>query len=129
MKKTSTVRVNGNMIFKGLNTAWKPRPSAGRRFWRKLSSLRWIRPLLLEELSDPFFQRYGHCVAHIFPNRLADFCPYGQFLSAITQSHERTAEGMPIDFARDLYQATSSKKLDRTRPDDIRPATLIRTLL
>jgi hypothetical protein len=31
---------------------------------------------------------------------------------------------MAIDFAPDLHQATRSKKLDRTRPDHIRPTAL-----
>jgi hypothetical protein len=67
---------------------------------------------VLEELFDPFFQGYGHCVTLGLPDRLANVCPYRQFMCAVTQSHERTPKGVPIDFAPDLYQAASSKELD-----------------
>src|SRR4029077_10006462 len=80
-------------------------------------------------LSDPFLQGYGHCVTHILPDRLAKVCVYRQFMRAITQSHERTPKGVAIDFAADLYQSPGSKKLDRIRPDDVGPTTLLRTLL
>ena len=53
----------------------------------------------------------------------------GSFMCAITQSHERTAKGVPFDFAPDLYQAAGSKELAWTRPDDIGPTTLLGTLL
>jgi hypothetical protein len=36
-------------------------------------------------LSNPLFQEYRHCVTRIFPNRLADVCPYTQFMCAVTQ--------------------------------------------
>ena len=63
-------------------------------------------------LFAPFFQGYGHRVTHSLPDRLANVCPYRQFMCAITQSHERTPKGVPIDFAPDLYQAAGSKELD-----------------
>jgi|SRR5438034_5263856 len=63
-------------------------------------------------LFDPFFQGYGHCVTHRLPDRLANICPYGQFMCAITQSHERTPKGVPIDFATDLHQSAGPKELD-----------------
>jgi hypothetical protein len=63
-------------------------------------------------LFNPFFQRYGHSVTHSLPDRLANVCPYRQFMCAITQSHERTPKGVPIDFAPDLYQAAGFKELD-----------------
>jgi hypothetical protein len=72
-------------------------------------------------LFDPFFQGYGHCATRSLPDRLANVCPYRQFMCAITQSHERTPKRVPIDFAPDLHQAAGSKELDRTRPDDIGP--------
>jgi hypothetical protein len=64
----------------------------------------------------------------MFPNRLASVCLHGQFVSAVTQGHERTAKGMPIDFARYLYQTTGSEKLGRFGPDDIDPTAFIGTL-
>jgi hypothetical protein len=45
-------------------------------------------------------------------------------MRAITQGHKGTLKWMTIDLAPDLYQATRSKELDRTRPDHIGPATL-----
>jgi hypothetical protein len=63
-------------------------------------------------LPDPFFQGYGHFVTHILPDRLANVCPNRQFMFAITQSHERTPKGVPIDFAPNLYQAAGFKELD-----------------
>src|SRR6059036_1382975 len=65
-----------------------------------------------ERLIYSFFQGYGHCVARIFPDRFADVCPHGQFMSAITECHKRTPKRMPIDLAPYLYQTTRSKKLD-----------------
>jgi hypothetical protein len=50
-------------------------------------------------------------------------------MRAVTQSHERTPKGVPIDFAPDLYQAAGFEELDGTRPDDIGPTTLMGTLL
>jgi len=44
--------------------------------------------------------------------RLANVSPHQQFMCAITQSHERTLKGVPIDFAPDLYQAAGFKELD-----------------
>jgi hypothetical protein len=63
-------------------------------------------------LFDPFFQGYDHGVTHILPDRLANVSPYRQFMCAITQSHERTPKGVPIDFAPHLYQAARFKEPD-----------------
>jgi hypothetical protein len=80
-------------------------------------------------LFDPFFQGYDHCVTHMLPDRLANVGPYRQVMGAITQSHERSPKGVPIDCAPHLYQAAGFKELDGTRPDDIGPTPRIRTLL
>src|SRR6202022_1394882 len=92
---------------------------ATRELWKfpsatgNAQSLAEQSPLLCwRNLFDPFFQGYGHCVTHSLPDRLANVCPYRQFMCAIAQSHERTPKGVPIDSAPDLYQAAGSKELD-----------------
>ena len=40
-------------------------------------------------------------------------------MRVFTQGHKGTLKWMTINLAPDLYQATRSKKLDRTRPDHI----------
>ena len=47
----------------------------------------------------------------------------------VAQRHERAFEGMTIDFAPDLDQATGSKKLNRFWPDDKCPSALGRAFL
>jgi hypothetical protein len=77
----------------------------------------------------PLFQQDGHGVAHISPDHLAYVCPYGQLMRAIAHCHKGAAKWMTINFTPDLYKATSSKKLDRTRPDHVGPATSIGAFL
>jgi hypothetical protein len=72
---------------------------------------------------DPLFQKYGHGVAHFFVDCLAYVCPYRQLMRAIAHGHKRASKWMTVDSAPDFYQATSSKKLDRARPDHIGPTT------
>ena len=90
---------------------WELWTSPQRHRQRPIAS-RAIPSSLWVDLFDPFFQGYGHCVTPSLPDRLANVCPCRQFMCAITQSHERTAKGVPIDFAPDLYQAAGSKELD-----------------
>ena len=76
-----------------------------------------------------FFQNNRDLVAHILADHSSYICPYRQLMRAIAESHKGTPEGMPIDRASHLYQATRSKKLDRAWPDDVCPPALRAALL
>jgi hypothetical protein len=97
-RDTGTYETGGNVILTG------PNHSRAQAFEDMATQM--------APLFNPFFQRYGHSVTHSLPDRLANVCPYRQFMCAITQSHERTPKGVPIDSAPDLYQAAGSKELD-----------------
>src|SRR5262245_31665916 len=64
---------------------------------------------------------------------LADLFPnirfYGQFVSAVSQSHERAAEWMAVDCATDLHQTSCAKECGGFRHYDVRPASFRTRLL
>jgi len=57
------------------------------------------------------FQNHVDSVASRFPNRLADFCLYGQLMGAVAHSHERTSKRMTVNLAPDFNETASTKKL------------------
>jgi len=79
--------------------------------------------------ASSFFESDRNGVTCIFTNRLPDIGSYRQFVRAISQSHERTVEGMAVNCALYLDQSTGPKKLYRLRPDYVGPSALVWTLL
>ena len=75
--------------------------------------------------ADSFLQENLYGVAWFFPNGSQDFCLHRELMPAIAESHERTPERMPVDFASDLNQASGSEKIYRFGPDNIRPSAFI----
>jgi hypothetical protein len=67
-------------------------------------------PLLLG--AYPLFQEHLHSFTDFLSDCSAYLYLYRQHVPAVAHSHERTFEGMTINCASDLNQATRTEKLD-----------------
>ncbi len=60
----------------------------------------------------PLFQVHFHSFADFLSDRSAYLYLYWQHVPTVTHGHERTLEGMTINFASDFNQAMCAEKLD-----------------
>lgn len=77
---------------------------------------------------NPLVQLHGHTFTGLFSNRIPNGCLYGQHVSTVTHGHEGTFKWVTIDRSPNPYQAASTKKPNRPRPDHVRPTTFIGAL-
>src|SRR4051794_36921604 len=78
---------------------------------------------------EPLLQAHDHVVTGLFGDGLAHIGLDRQLVGAVSERHERAAEGMAVDSAAHLHQPAGAEILGRSGHDDIGPSALGLALL